>query len=112
MTLAASGVKTKTNQTRLTNVEMALEALRNVIRNNPGILSYYIFKILKLCFRCSYFFIIIIIFLFLGVEMQCIGHFKLLFSLLRLDNCTKVQALAIDVNILYFSMNKKIRPYL
>lgn len=42
--------------------------------------------------------------------MQCIGHFKLLFSLLRLDNCTKVQALAIDVNIsLYFSMNKKVK---
>lgn len=40
MTLAASGVKTETNQTRLTNVEMALEALRNVIRNNPGILLY------------------------------------------------------------------------
>ncbi|XP_054717127.1 dnaJ homolog subfamily C member 13-like [Uloborus diversus] len=67
MSLVASGVKTETNQTRLNNVEMALEALRNVIRNNPG------------------------------VEMQCIGHFKLLFSLLRLDNCTKVQALAIDV---------------
>lgn len=67
MSLVASGVKTETNQTRLKNVEMALEALRNVIRNNPG------------------------------VEMQCIGHFKLLFSLLRLDNCTKVQALAIDV---------------
>lgn len=38
MTLAASGVKTETNQTRLANVEMALEALRNVIRNNPGML--------------------------------------------------------------------------
>lgn len=50
MTLAASGVKTETNQTRLTNVEMALEALRNVIRNNPGMLLWCIFKILKLCF--------------------------------------------------------------
>ncbi|XP_035216788.1 dnaJ homolog subfamily C member 13-like isoform X2 [Stegodyphus dumicola] len=67
MSLQSSGVKAETNQTRLKNVEMALEALRNVIRNNPG------------------------------VEMQCIGHFKLLFSLLRLDNCPHVQALAIDV---------------
>lgn len=36
MTLASSGVKTETNQTRLRNVEMALEALKNVVRNNPG----------------------------------------------------------------------------
>lgn len=36
MSLVASGVKTETNKTRLKNVEMALEALRNVIRNNPG----------------------------------------------------------------------------
>ncbi|GFQ70979.1 dnaJ homolog subfamily C member 13 [Trichonephila clavata] len=67
MTLQSSGVKQETNQTRLKSVEMALEALRNVIKNNPG------------------------------VEMQCIGHFKLIFSLLRLDDCPKVQALAIDV---------------
>ncbi|GIY06445.1 dnaJ homolog subfamily C member 13 [Caerostris darwini] len=67
MTLQSSGVKQETNQTRLKSVEMALEALRNVVKNNPG------------------------------VEMQCIGHFKLLFSLLRLDDCPKVQALAIDV---------------
>lgn len=26
-----------------------------------------------------------------GVEMQCIGHFKLLFSLLRLEGCVAVQ---------------------
>lgn len=98
MTLAASGVKTETNQTRLTSVEMALEALRNVIRNNPGILLYYIFKILKLCIWLVFLNYCYWIF-FSGVEMQCIGHFKLLFSLLRLDNCAKVQALAIDVNI-------------
>ncbi|GFX82675.1 dnaJ homolog subfamily C member 13 [Trichonephila clavipes] len=67
MTLQSSGVKQETNQARLKSVEMALEALRNVIKNNPG------------------------------VEMQCIGHFKLIFSLLRLDDCPKVQALAIDV---------------
>ena len=28
---------------------------------------------------------------FIGVEMQCIGHFKLLFSLLRLEGCVAVQ---------------------
>ncbi|GAB1606314.1 dnaJ homolog subfamily C member 13-like isoform X2 [Argonauta hians] len=52
---------------RLRNVEMALEALRNVIRNNPG------------------------------VEIQCIGHFKLLFSLLRLENCAKLQQCTLEV---------------
>lgn len=26
-----------------------------------------------------------------GVEMQCIGHFRLLFSLLRLEGCVTVQ---------------------
>ncbi|XP_042910016.2 dnaJ homolog subfamily C member 13 isoform X1 [Parasteatoda tepidariorum] len=67
MSLQSSGIKTETNQARLKSVENALQALSNVIKNNPG------------------------------VEMQCIGHFKLLFSLLRLDNCSSVQALAIDV---------------
>lgn len=52
---------------RLHRVEMALEALRNVIKNN------------------------------LGVEIQCIGHFKLLFSLLRLDDCAKLQQYALEV---------------
>lgn len=52
---------------RLKNVEMSLEALRNVIKNNPG------------------------------VEIQCIGHFKLLFSLLRLENCAKLQQSALEV---------------
>lgn len=70
------------------------------------------FKILKLCVWLQ-FFTDFFNFFFLGVEMQCIGHFKLLFSLLRLDNCTKVQALAIDVNIsVYYFMNNKIRSYL
>ncbi|KAK3083199.1 hypothetical protein FSP39_016526 [Pinctada imbricata] len=53
--------------TRLLHVEMALEALRNVIKNNPG------------------------------VEIQCIGHFKLLFCLLRLDDCAKLQQYALEV---------------
>ncbi|XP_046378006.2 dnaJ homolog subfamily C member 13-like [Haliotis rufescens] len=52
---------------RLGKVEMALEALRNVIKNNPG------------------------------VEIQCIGHFKLLFALLRLDDCAKLQQFALEV---------------
>ncbi|XP_071522873.1 dnaJ homolog subfamily C member 13 isoform X2 [Panulirus ornatus] len=46
---------------RLARVGDALRALVNVIKNNPGI------------------------------EMQCIGHFKLLFSLLRLEGCVSVQ---------------------
>ncbi|KAJ8925386.1 hypothetical protein NQ315_009217 [Exocentrus adspersus] len=45
-----------TIEDRLKNSVMALEALTNVIRNNPG------------------------------VEMQCIGHFKLLFSLLNVSH--------------------------
>ena len=34
-----------------------------------------------------------------GVEIQCIGHFKLLFCLLRLDDCAKLQQFALDVSI-------------
>ncbi len=52
---------------RLRQVEMALESLHNVIHNNPG------------------------------VEMQCIGHFKLLFSLLRIQGANKLQMLALQV---------------
>ncbi|XP_025080789.1 dnaJ homolog subfamily C member 13-like isoform X2 [Pomacea canaliculata] len=52
---------------RLARIEMALEGLRNVIRNNPG------------------------------VEIQCIGHFKLLFSLLRLENCANMQQFTLEV---------------
>ena len=33
----------------------------------------------------------------LGVEIQCIGHFKLLFSLLSLNGCPKLQMLAVEV---------------
>lgn len=33
----------------------------------------------------------------LGVEMQCIGHFKLLFSLLRLEGCVSVQQCVLAV---------------
>nr|KAG5714877.1 hypothetical protein BaRGS_000365 [Batillaria attramentaria] len=46
---------------------MALEGLRNVIKGNPG------------------------------VEIQCIGHFKLLFALLRLENCGRMQQFTLEV---------------
>ena len=52
---------------RLKHVEMTLEALYHVIHNNPG------------------------------VEMQCIGHFKLLFSLLGVQGASKAQHLALKV---------------
>ncbi|XP_049787278.1 dnaJ homolog subfamily C member 13 [Schistocerca cancellata] len=49
------------------NVVMALEALYNVIKNNPG------------------------------VEIQCIGHFRLLFGLLNVDSCKPVQKWSLNV---------------
>ena len=52
---------------RLQNSEMALEALANVMKHNKG------------------------------VDIQCIGHFKLLFFLLRLSSCPKVQEMALSV---------------
>ena len=52
---------------RLNNIKMCLLALNNVIKHNSG------------------------------VEIQCIGHFKLLFSLLRLDQITELQTLAVNV---------------
>ena len=52
---------------RLKGLEMCLEGLYNVIKHNRG------------------------------VELQCIGHFKLLFSLLRLDQWPRVQVLAVNV---------------
>ena len=42
--------------------------------------------------RCLFFF-----FHLPGVEIQCIGHFKLLFSLLSLNGCPKLQMLAVEV---------------
>ncbi|KAK0045772.1 dnaJ subfamily C member 13-like isoform X1 [Biomphalaria pfeifferi] len=52
---------------RLTKIEMALEALRNIIKASPG------------------------------VEIQCIGHFKLLFAFLRMDQFTRLQQFTIEV---------------
>ena len=70
MQMTASDVDTSKQSQhadRLRRVEMALEALYNVIHNNAG------------------------------VEVQCIGHFKLLFSLLKVQGATKVQILALKV---------------
>ena len=52
---------------KVANVEEALEALRNVIRASPA------------------------------VEIQCIGHFRLLFSLLKFDGAAKLQQSALEV---------------
>ncbi|XP_043082003.1 dnaJ homolog subfamily C member 13-like isoform X3 [Puntigrus tetrazona] len=60
-------VESQQHAQRLRWAEMALEALRNVIRNNPG------------------------------SETECIGHFKLLFSLLRVHGAGRVQQLALEV---------------
>ena len=61
----ADGSKQAQLALRLTRAEMALEALFNVIHNNPG------------------------------VEVQCLGHFKLLFSLLATEGASKLQLLAL-----------------
>uniref|UniRef100_A0A6I8R119 DnaJ heat shock protein family (Hsp40) member C13 n=1 Tax=Xenopus tropicalis TaxID=8364 RepID=A0A6I8R119_XENTR len=68
MALTQTGkVESDQHVDRLQRVEMALEALRNVIKHNPG------------------------------SETECIGHFKLLFSLLRVHGAGKVQQLALEV---------------
>ncbi|CAG2170123.1 unnamed protein product, partial [Oppiella nova] len=55
------------NSDRMNNIKMCLLALNNVIVHNNG------------------------------VELQCIGHFKLLFSLLRLDQMSDLQTQAVNV---------------
>lgn len=35
-----------------------------------------------------------------GVEEKCIGQFKLIFSLLRMSEATKLQKLALEVSLL------------
>lgn len=55
------------SEKRLSDIEVCLLALYNVIKHNPG------------------------------VELQCIGHFKLIFSLLRLTHCPHIQSLAVQV---------------
>ncbi|XP_063990665.1 dnaJ homolog subfamily C member 13 isoform X3 [Diachasmimorpha longicaudata] len=58
---------TKIDQERLKGIVMTLEALKNVIKNNPGI------------------------------EMQCIGHFTLIFGLLSCNNFKPIQKRALEV---------------
>lgn len=60
-------VLSKKDQGKLRHIVMALEALKNIIKNNPG------------------------------VEMQCIGHFKLLFGLLSCNNFKPIQRGALEV---------------
>lgn len=57
----------KKDQRKLEHIVMSLEALRNVIKNNPGI------------------------------ELQCIGHFRLLFGLLNSNNFKLIQKHALEV---------------
>ena len=71
MQMTASDVDTSKQSQhakRLKHVEMALDALYNVIHNNSG------------------------------VEVQCIGHFKLLFSLLKVQGASKLQILGLKVS--------------
>lgn len=70
MALTASDVDTSKqgqHAERLRSVEMALEALYNVLRSTAG------------------------------VEVQCIGHFKLIFSLLRLPGANKLVMTTLQV---------------
>ena len=39
-----------------------------------------------------------------GVEVRCIGHFKLLFSLLRLTGANRLQQLALEVSIFVLNL--------
>ncbi|XP_066599154.1 dnaJ homolog subfamily C member 13 isoform X2 [Prorops nasuta] len=57
----------KKDQERVMHIIMSLEALKNVIKNNPGI------------------------------ELQCIGHFKLLFGFLSCNNFKPIQKCALEV---------------
>lgn len=67
LSLRETSGNTIANNVRVSHAQMALEALANVVKNNPG------------------------------VEIQCIGHFKLVFSLLRLEGCNVIQQLVLEV---------------
>lgn len=70
MALTAGDVDTSTSgqqAERLKSCTMALEALRNVLRSNSG------------------------------SEEQCIGHFRLIFALLRMSGASAMQQLAVEV---------------
>jgi DnaJ family protein C protein 13 len=66
---SSSTDKNESYKLKLKNIESALEALRNVIRHNDG------------------------------VEVQCIGHFKLLFMLLRLSSSPIIQSVSLELLI-------------
>lgn len=61
---------------------------------------------LMLCINCSIkvckVIVSIYLWLTIGVEIQCIGHFKLLFSLLRVEGCPKVQQHALEASHSFF----------
>ena len=88
-------VESQQHAERLRFAEMALEALRNVIKNNPGETGHlykepHIFTFLS-------FFSLNFLCLISGSESECIGHFKLLFSLLRVHGAGRVQQLVLEV---------------
>jgi DnaJ family protein C protein 13 len=58
---------TKKDHQHLKCIVMSLEALKNIIKNNPG------------------------------VEIQCIGHFKLLFTLSSCNNFKPIQKAALEI---------------
>jgi len=49
------------------------------------------------CFKCS--FLSCSLLLTTGSESECIGHFKLLFSLLRVHGAGRVQQLVLEVEL-------------
>ena len=63
----SSDLSSPTPAERLKVSEMALEALANVMKHNKG------------------------------VDIQCIGHFKLIFFLLRLESCPRIQEMSLQV---------------
>jgi len=67
LTSLGSIPQSKKDQEKLEHIVMALRALNNVIKNNPGI------------------------------ELQCMGHFKLLFGLLNCNNFKLIQKSALEI---------------
>lgn len=96
-------VESQAHAERLRFAEMALEALRNVIKNNPGeilTLPPALLTFLEcVSFEHAYFSTYVLSsFLLSGSETECIGHFKLLFSLLRVHGAGRVQQLVLEVH--------------
>ena len=79
---------TQSTSEKLKHSEMALEALANVIKHNRGNIKsrqweYNHYSHIYCAFQ--------------GVEIQCIGHFKLLFCLLRLESYKRLQEMTLNV---------------